>query len=77
MHDSSGRTPFPLYAQVLVAVLFGATLSVLFGQEPYLAGLRNEQLGQWVVWVLKTLAVPLIFVAIIDSLLRASIPLHQ
>jgi Na+/H+-dicarboxylate symporter len=69
-----------LYAQVLVAVLFGATLGVLFGQEPYLAGLRNEQLGQlgqWVVWVLKTLAVPLIFVAILDSLLRASIPLHQ
>ena len=80
MYDSSGRTPFPLYAQVLVAVLFGATLGVVFGQEPYLAGLRNEQLGQlgqWVVWVLKTLAVPLIFVAILDSLLRASIPLQQ
>lgn len=80
MHDSSGWTPFPLYAQVLIAVLFGATLGVLFGQEPYLVGLRNEQLGQlgqWVVWLLKTLAVPLIFVAILDSVLRASIPLHQ
>jgi Na+/H+-dicarboxylate symporter len=80
MHDYSGWTPFPLYAQVLIAVLFGATLGVLFGQEPYLVGLRNEQLGQlgqWVVWLLKTLAVPLIFVAILDSVLRASIPLHQ
>lgn len=80
MHDSSGWTPFPLYAQVLIAVFFGATLGVLFGQESYLVGLRNEQLGQlgqWVVRLLKTLAVPLIFVAILDSVLRASIPLHQ
>jgi Na+/H+-dicarboxylate symporter len=80
MHDTSHRSSFPLYAQVLVAVISGATLGMVFGQEPHLAGLRNEQLGQlglWVVWVLKTLAVPLIFVAILDSLLRASIPLHQ
>ena len=80
MHDSLGRSSFPLYAQVLVAVLCGATLGVLFGEESYLSGLRNEQLGQlglWVVWVLKTLAVPLIFVAILDSLIRTSLPLGQ
>lgn len=80
MDDSSGRTPFPLYAQVLVAVICGTTLGAVFGQEPYFNGLRNEQLGKlglWVVWALKTLAVPLIFVAILDSLLRASIPLQQ
>ena len=66
--------------QVLFAVVFGATLGVVFGQEPYLYGLRNEQLGKlglWVVWVLKTLAVPLIFFAIMDSLIRASLPLRQ
>ena len=71
---------FPLYAQVCAAVVCGATLGVVFGQEPYLIGLRNEQLGQlglWVVWLLKTLAVPLIFCAIVDSLIRASVPLHQ
>ncbi|MDR4470353.1 MAG: dicarboxylate/amino acid:cation symporter [Nitrospira sp.] len=80
MHDSLGRNSFPLYAQVFVAVCCGAALGVVFGQEPYLGDLGNEQLGQlglWVVWVLKTLAVPLIFVAILDSLLRASIPLSQ
>lgn len=80
MYDSSSRCSFPLYAQVLVGVFCGAALGVSFGQEPYLAGLRNDQLGQlglWVVWVLKTLAVPLIFVAILDSLLRASIPLNK
>ena len=79
-HDSSGRSSFPLYAQVLVAVVFGAMLGVLFGEESYLGGLRNEQLGQlglWVVWLLKTLAVPLIFVAILDSLIRTSLPLDQ
>lgn len=77
-HDSSGRSSFPLYAQVLVAVVFGAMLGVLFGEESYLGGLRNEQLGQlglWGVWLLKTLAVPLIFVAILDSLIRTSLPL--
>ncbi|CUS38985.1 dicarboxylate/amino acid:cation symporter [Candidatus Nitrospira nitrificans] len=80
MHDTSRRSPFPLYAQVLVAVIGGTTLGVFFGQEPYLGGLRNEQLGKlglWVVWVLKTLAVPLIFVAILDSLIRTSLPLRQ
>jgi len=80
MHDTSHRSPFPLYAQVLVAVIGGATLGILFGQEPYLGGLRNEQLGQlglWVVWMLKTLAIPLIFFAILDALLRTSIPLSQ
>ncbi|MBL8035968.1 MAG: dicarboxylate/amino acid:cation symporter [Nitrospira sp.] len=76
----SHTSPFPLYAQVLLAVLCGATLGVVFGQEPYLNGLRNEQLGKlglWVVWLLKTLAVPLIFFAIMDSLIRASLPLRQ
>lgn len=80
MHDSLGRSSFPLYAQVLVAVCGGATLGVVFGQEPYCGDLGNKQLGQlglWVVWVIKTLAVPLIFVAILDSLLRASIPFSQ
>lgn len=80
MHETSRRNPFPLYAQVLLAVICGATLGMVFGQEPYLNGLRNEQLGKlglWVVWLLKTLAVPLIFFAIMDSLIRASLPLRQ
>ena len=80
MPDTSRRHPFPLYVQVLIAVICGATLGVIFGQESYLNGLRNEQLGKlglWVVWVLKTLTVPLIVFAIMDSLLRASLPLRQ
>jgi len=79
MHTSSRGMP-PLYTQVLIAVTCGALLGAIFGQEPYLAGLRNEQLGKlglFVVTLLKTLAVPLIFFAILDALIRTSIPLRQ
>jgi len=70
----------PLYAQVLIAVAGGAALGILFGQDPYLGGLRNEQLGRvglLVVALLKTLAVPLIFFAILDAFTRSSLPLRQ
>ncbi|MFO0707670.1 MAG: dicarboxylate/amino acid:cation symporter [Nitrospira sp.] len=70
----------PLYTQVLIAVVAGATLGVVFGQEPYLGGLKNEQLGRLgllVVQLLKTLAIPLIFFAILDALIRTSLPLKQ
>ena len=79
MHTSSRGMP-PLYTQVLIAVTGGAFLGAIFGQEPYLGGLRNEQLGKlglFVVTLLKTLAIPLIFFAILDALIRTSIPLRQ
>ncbi len=79
MHTSLRGMP-PLYTQVLIAVAGGALLGVLFGQEPYWGGLRNEQLGKFglfVVTLLKTLAIPLIFFAILDALIRTSIPLRQ
>jgi Na+/H+-dicarboxylate symporter len=72
--------PLPLYTQVLIAVACGAVLGVVFGQEPYLGGLRNEHLGRFgmlVVTLLKTLAIPLIFFAILDALIRTSLPLRQ
>jgi Na+/H+-dicarboxylate symporter len=72
--------PLPLYTQVLIAVVCGAVLGVTFGQEPYLGGLRNEDLGRvglLVVTLLKTLAFPLIFFAILDALIRTILPLRQ
>jgi Na+/H+-dicarboxylate symporter len=72
--------PLPLYTQVLIAVACGALLGAFFGQEPYLGGLRNEHLvwlGMLVVTLLKTLAIPLIFFAILDALIRTSLPLRQ
>jgi len=70
----------PLYTQVLIAVIFGGLLGVIFGQEPYLGGITNAQLGKLgmvVVQLLKTLAIPLIFFAILDALIRTSMPLSQ
>lgn len=74
------RLRAPLYAQVLIAVAIGAMLGVAFGQDPYLGGLRNEHLGQLgmlVVKLLKTLAIPLVFFAILDSFARSSFSLRQ
>ncbi len=79
MHTSPRGMP-PLYTQVLIAVVCGALLGASFGLEPYFGGLRNEQLGKlglFVVTLLKTLAIPLIFFAILDALIRTSIPLRQ
>src|SRR5512134_501865 len=80
MKQAARWIPFPLYMQVLIAVTGGAALGMAFGQEPYLSGLRNEDLGRFgmlVVTLLKTLAVPLIFFAILDALIRTSLPLRQ
>ena len=80
MQTTPRWTPLPLYMQVLIAVACGALLGTIFGQEPYWGGLRNEQLGKlglYVVTLLKTLAIPLIFFAIVDALIRASLPMRQ
>ncbi|MBI4000522.1 MAG: dicarboxylate/amino acid:cation symporter, partial [Nitrospira defluvii] len=80
MKPTPSWIPLPLYTQVLIAVICGALLGAIFGQEPYLGGLRNAQLGKlglFVVTLLKTLAIPLIFFAILDALIRTSLPLRQ
>jgi Na+/H+-dicarboxylate symporter len=80
MESTPRLIPLPLYTQVLIAVACGTLLGVIFGQEPYLGGLKNEHLG-WLglllVTLLKTLAIPLIFFAILDALVRTSLPLRQ
>ncbi len=67
----------PLYIQVVIGVTVGILLGVLFGTEPYLWGLlKNEtlgQLGMLVIRLLKTLATPLIFLAILDALMHCDI----
>jgi Na+/H+-dicarboxylate symporter len=67
----------PLYLQVVIGVAIGSVLGVLFGTEPYLWGLlKNEtlgQLGMLVIRLLKTLATPLIFLAIIDAFIHCDI----
>ncbi len=80
MTDKPGPFSLPLYQQVVLGVAAGVLLGALFGQAPYLGGLRNDHLGRlglWVVMALKTLAIPLVFFAILDSFIRASFPLRQ
>ena len=70
----------PLYTQVLIAVICGTAVGAVFGQDPYLGGLRNEHLGRFgmfVILLLKTLAIPLIFFAILDAFIRTTLPLRQ
>jgi Na+/H+-dicarboxylate symporter len=65
---------------VLIAVICGTVVGALFGQTPYLGGLRNEDLGRlgmYVILVLKTLAIPLIFFAVLDAFLTTVLPLRQ
>lgn len=80
MHSTRRRGLPPLYLQVMIAVVCGAALGMLFGQETYLGGLKNEHVGRaglLLVTLLRALAIPLIFFAILDSVIRTSLPLRQ
>lgn len=73
---TSRRPHLPLYARVLLGVAAGIALGVIFKTGPILLGLRNDDLGQLgllVIRLLKTLAVPLILFAILDAFLRVEI----
>lgn len=66
----------PLYARVLIGVALGILSGISFGTGPIVAGLRNEDLGMLgmlVIRLLKALAIPLIFFAILDAFLRVQI----
>jgi Na+/H+-dicarboxylate symporter len=71
------KPKLPLSVQVIVGVAVGTALGVLFDTEPYLWGLlKNEtlgQLGMLVIRLLKTLATPLIFLAILDAFIQCDI----
>ncbi len=72
----SGFTRLPLYGRVVIGVAAGIALGVLFKTGPIFAGLRNNDLGQLgllVIRLLKALAVPLILFAILDAFLRVRI----
>lgn len=71
------KTKLPLSLQVVIGVSIGTLLGVLFGTESYFFDLlKNEtlgQLGMLVIRLLKTLATPLIFVAILDAMIHTEI----
>lgn len=66
----------PLYARVLIGVVLGVVLGVVFRHEPWIFGRSNADLGplgMLVVRLLKTLATPLIFLAIVDAFLQTAV----
>src|SRR5918992_776477 len=70
------RIRLPLYGRVLIGVILGISFGILFKNEAYLLGLKNEDLGQLgmlVIRLLKALAVPLILFAILDAFLRVEV----
>jgi DAACS family dicarboxylate/amino acid:cation (Na+ or H+) symporter len=72
----AGFPHLPLYARVLMGVAFGLAFGIIFKTGPIIAGLRNEDLGQLgmlVIRLLKALAVPLILFAILDAFLRVEV----
>lgn len=76
--SSRGGWRFPLYAQILGALVLGALLGGIFGDRPFIPGLAfgNAQLAELsmlVTTLLKTLASPLIFFAVLDAFLRSNI----
>lgn len=74
--SQSARFRLPLYLRVLIGVVLGAAFGMIFKTGPIVAGLRNEDLGQLgilLIRLLKALAVPLIFFAILDAFLRVRI----
>ena len=74
MSGTSSRVP--LYVRILIGVALGALLGVAFGERPIVFHLTNRHLGELgllVIRLLKALAVPLIFFAIVDAFVRTHI----
>lgn len=75
-----GRARFPLWAQIVAALVLGIALGIAVGPKPFLGNFGTEQLGRLgmlVIRALKTLAVPLVAFVILDSLLRFEIQGRQ
>ncbi len=73
---------FPLYARIALAVASGVVLGIVYGKAPYLpdGAFGNIELGRLtllVVTLLKTLASPLIFFAVLDAFLRTEITFER
>jgi Na+/H+-dicarboxylate symporter len=65
---------------VLAGVIVGALLGVAFGERRWLFGVGNAELGRLgllVVKLLKALAVPLVFFAVLEAFVKTNITLKQ
>jgi DAACS family dicarboxylate/amino acid:cation (Na+ or H+) symporter len=74
--DQSPAQKMPLYVRVLGGVIAGIVLGVLFGSQPIVFGVHASDLGRLgmlVIKLLKALAVPLVFFAILDAFVKTDI----
>jgi DAACS family dicarboxylate/amino acid:cation (Na+ or H+) symporter len=62
-----------LTSQIIIALIIGMSIGVLFGPEAAPLG----ELGKLIIQMIKALAVPLVFVAIIEAIISTSIPLNH
>jgi Na+/H+-dicarboxylate symporter len=67
--EGTRKPRFPLYAQIIAALLLGLVLGPVLGKQ---AGPLGE-LGKLVVQLIKGVATPLLFFAIVNAVLRAEI----
>jgi Na+/H+-dicarboxylate symporter len=70
----------PLYVRVLIGVALGAALGIGVGTGEIVGGVSTGDLGQiglLVVRALKTLAVPLVFLAVIDAIIRTEVSFRE
>jgi DAACS family dicarboxylate/amino acid:cation (Na+ or H+) symporter len=70
------KARLPLYARVLIGVVFGLILGIVFGKRPIVGGLTNDDLGALgllVIKALRALAVPLVLFAILDAFVKTRI----
>ena len=67
------RGKLSLTSRVLAAIVVGTLLGIVGGDQPYWGGLQNASLGQLgllIIRFIKGLAIPLIFFAVVNTLVR-------
>jgi DAACS family dicarboxylate/amino acid:cation (Na+ or H+) symporter len=62
-----------LTSQILLALIIGIGIGVIFGPQAAPLG----ELGKLVIQMIKALAVPLVFIAILEAIVSTSIPLNH
>ena len=71
---------FPLYVRVLIGVALGTLCGLVFGERTILFGVTTRHLsdiGLLVIRFLRALAVPLIFLAVVDAVVRTDMSGRQ
>ncbi|HRI62967.1 MAG TPA: cation:dicarboxylase symporter family transporter [Polyangium sp.] len=74
--NHAGAQTIPLYVRVLGGVVVGIVLGIVFGSQPIIFGVHTADLGRLgmlVIKLLKALAVPLVFFAILDAFVKTDI----